>query len=92
MLSVGKKIRYLGVEIDAEGIHVLKDRVEAINRAPHPKNIKELQAFLETINYYGKFVRDRSTKLHLLHECLKKKTDLSGQKTIKKRLNKHKKI
>ncbi|XP_012532687.1 uncharacterized protein K02A2.6-like [Monomorium pharaonis] len=67
-----EKIRYLGVEIDAEGIHVLKDRVEAIDRAPHPKNIKKLQAFLGTINYYGKFVRDRSTKLQPLHACLQK--------------------
>lgn len=63
---------YLGHKIDAEGIHPTKDKVMAIINAPEPKNEKELRSYLGLIHYYHNFLKNLSTLLAPLHECLKK--------------------
>lgn len=67
-----EEVSYLGVRIDKNGVHTLKNKVEAIRKAPRPTNRKELQAFLGMINYYDKFIEDRATKFKPIYECLKK--------------------
>ena len=37
---------YLGHQIDSEGLHATADKVEAIVRAPIPKDVQELRSFL----------------------------------------------
>ena len=49
-------VEYLGHRIDAEGIHTSASKVEAIVKAPAPKNITELCFFLGMVNYHGKFI------------------------------------
>lgn len=71
-ILLATKIKYLGLEIDRNGIHALTERVEAIDKTPRPKNVKELQAFLGMLNYYARFIKDRATKLRPLYELLKK--------------------
>ena len=61
----------MGHCIDAGGVHTSPTKVEAIAKAPVPKNVTELRSFLGMINYYGKFISDLSTKLHPLHALLK---------------------
>ena len=39
-------VEYLGYRLDREGIHSLNDKVIAIVKAPEPRNVKELRAFL----------------------------------------------
>jgi len=39
-------VDYLGHRIYAQGLHALSEKVEAITKAPIPKNITELQSFL----------------------------------------------
>ena len=67
-----RKIEYLGLEIDIKGVHILKDRIEAIEKAPTSTNVKELQAFLGMINCYDTFIIDRATKFKPMYDCLKK--------------------
>ena len=62
-------VEFLGHKIDAEGLHVLPDKVEAIASAPKPQNIQELRSFLGLLNYYGKFIPNLSTTVHPLN-CL----------------------
>ena len=62
---------YLGYKIDAEGIHATDNKVKAILKAPTPKNVSELRAFLGMLNYYGKFLSNLSTLVHPLNELLK---------------------
>jgi len=45
--------------------------VEAISKAPAPKNVTELRSFLEMINYYSKFIPNLATTLHPLHVLLR---------------------
>ncbi|XP_014204270.1 uncharacterized protein K02A2.6-like [Copidosoma floridanum] len=41
------KVKFLGHDIDKNGIHVVKEKVQAISHMPRPQNIKEFQIFLE---------------------------------------------
>ena len=66
-----KAVEYLGYRIDSEGLHTLDSKVNAILKAPHPRNVQELRSFLGLIHYYGKFLSNLSTLLHPLNELLK---------------------
>ena len=63
-------VEYLGHKIDAEGIHATPEKLAAICRAPTPCNVSELRSLLGLINYYGKFIPNLSTILHLLNNLL----------------------
>ena len=39
-------VEYLGYKIDAKGLHTTSQKVEAIQQAPHPKNVQQLRSFL----------------------------------------------
>ena len=65
-------VEYLGHKIDAEGIHALPTKIDAIVRAPEPRNIQELRSFLGLLNYYGKFIPNLSTLIHPLNSLLQK--------------------
>ena len=43
----------------------------AIVNAPSPSNMSELRTYLGLLNYYGKFMQNRSTMLKPLHDLLK---------------------
>lgn len=55
--------RFLGHIIDAEGLHTSDEKIEAITKAPHPRNVKELRSFLGMMNYYRKFIPNLATVL-----------------------------
>ena len=40
------ELQYLGHQLCSEGIRPLQNKVEAIQRAPRPKNVTELKSFL----------------------------------------------
>ena len=70
---MARSIEYLGHRIDAEGLHPTAEKVEAMKRAPCPRNVTELKSFLGIINYYGKFVPGLVTTLAPLYELLRKR-------------------
>ena len=45
------EVEYLGFIISKDGVQLNKSKVEAINNAPSPTNLKEVQSFLGGINY-----------------------------------------
>ena len=67
------RVEYLGHCIDSDGVHTSPSKVEAISKAPTPKNVTELRSFLGMINYYSKFVPNLATTLHPLHVLLRNK-------------------
>ena len=67
-----ESVEYLGHKIDAEGLHALPNKVEAIVNAREPKNVQELRSFLGLLNYYGKFLPNLSSTIHTLNELLQK--------------------
>lgn len=67
-----KEITYLGHTITKFGIKKCKKNVEAILKAPTPKNITEIRAFCGLANYYGKFVHNMANTLSPLYKLLRK--------------------
>ena len=54
------------------GIHPTEETVKVIRDAPRPGNVRQLQAFLGLINYYGKFIPQAATQLTPLYKLLEK--------------------
>lgn len=66
------KVEYLGYIISKEGLQTSPKNILAIENAPAPKSVVQLQSVLGMINYYGKFVPNLSTVLSPLYNLLKK--------------------
>lgn len=85
------QVSYLGFIIDKNGKRPDPQRVEAILKMPPPKNVKELEAFIGKVNYYGKFISNFSDKCKVLNELRKKnivwKWNDQCQKTFNDLLN-----
>lgn len=65
------EVSYLGFNINKDGLHTSKSKVEALKDAPIPSSITQLKSFLGLINYYGNFVPNLATVLHPLYDLLK---------------------
>jgi transposase InsO family protein len=76
-LFLQNEVSYLGFIIDKNGKRPDPRRVEAISNMPAPKNVKELEAFIGKLNYYGKFISNFSDKCQLLNHLRKKNVSWS---------------
>lgn len=65
------KIKYLGHIISAKGIEKSEEKVDAILKAPRPKNITEVRALIGCVNYYRKFLKNVT---NIMYQLLKKNT------------------
>ena len=61
-------VNYLGHLITAKEITALDDRVKAIRDFPRPITVKQLEAFIGKLNYYGKFLPNLSMHCSPLNE------------------------
>ena len=68
------EVMYCGYIIKGEGIQPVAAKLEAIQNAPPPKDVNQLQAFLRMLNYYHRFPQDVATVLEPIHKLLKKGT------------------
>ena len=69
---MANSVEFLGHRIDAEGLHPLESKIEAMVKVPPPKNVAELKSFLGMVNYYAKFLPNLSTTISPLYTLLKK--------------------
>ena len=65
-------VSYLGHKIDADGLHPLPHKLQAVKAAPTPRNVSELKSYLGLLTYYGKFLPNLSTHLEPLYRLLAK--------------------
>jgi hypothetical protein len=75
-----KSVKFLGHIISSDGIKPCEHKIKAICNAPSPKNLKELQAYLGLLNYYGKFIPKLSIEIKELYELLKKENKFIWEK------------
>ena len=54
-------VEYLRHIIDKNGLHTSDWKIEAIQKAPTPKNTQQLKPFLGLVHYYGKFISNLSS-------------------------------
>ena len=48
-------VTYLGQIINANGLHPIKEKIEALKEAPTPKNLTQLKSYLRLLTYYSRF-------------------------------------
>jgi len=53
-----REVEFLGVVIGPKGVEMQKKKIEGVLNWPVPRNIKEVQKFLDLANYYRKFIKD----------------------------------
>jgi len=53
-----RKIGFLDVVIEPNGIEIEKEKVDGVLSWPKPKNIKDVRKFLGLVNYYKRFIKD----------------------------------
>ena len=87
-----KEITYLGFKIDANGIHPLMDKVEAIQKALAPKNVTELQAYLGLLNFYRRFIPNAANVLEPLNRLLRSENSWKWEKEQQMAFDKSKEI
>jgi len=78
-----KEGKLLGHIISKEGIRIDLDRIQAILQVPHPRNIKELQAFLGKINFIRRFIPNLAELIRLLNNMLKKDSKFKWTTEVK---------
>ena len=69
------EMKWLGHEIDENGIRPNKENVKAILELKHPENPKQLKSFLGAIQYLAKFLPKLSERTDRLRKLLKKNTE-----------------
>ena len=58
---MASSVIYLGYRIDAESLHPVPEKVQALKEAPMPCNVSELKSYLGLPTYYSKFLPNVST-------------------------------
>ena len=78
------RIKWLGHEIDENGIKPNEEKIVAIQKLKPPENTKELKSFLGAIQYMAIFLPKISEQTDRLRKLLKKNEPRYGEKNIKK--------
>ena len=58
-----KKVEFLGFEITPKGYSVPQKHLEGIKNIPIPKTVKEVRAFIGSINFFKNLIKDRAKLL-----------------------------
>ena len=66
-----ESVTYCGFRLKHQQIYKCEDKVEAIRKAPPPKNVGEVRSFLGMIQFYASFAPKLSELAHPLHALLK---------------------
>jgi len=53
-----RKIEFLGIVIELNGIEMEKEKVDGVLSWPEPKNVRDIRKFLGLANYYKRFIKD----------------------------------
>lgn len=63
-----RKVEYLGHRVSAEGLEAHPNDLQALVDLPLPKTLKAMQSFLESLNYYSRFLEDYAIYASIFYE------------------------
>ncbi len=72
------RIKFLGHEVDKQGIHTVDDKIAAVAQFPQPKTVKNVRSFLGPAGYYALFIKNFAARANSLTQLLKKDTPFPG--------------
>ena len=64
------KLEFLSHRVSPQGIRLLRDKVEAVQRFGHPRTVKALQRFLGLVNFYRRFLPNIAATMRPLTDAL----------------------
>jgi len=67
-----REVKFLGVVISPKGVEMQKEKVKGVLNWLAPRNVKEIQKFLDLTNYYRRFIKDFARIAALLHVLVRK--------------------
>jgi len=67
-----RKVGFLGVVIRSERIKMEEEKMKDVLDWPTPKCVKDVQKFLELVNYYHQFIQGFTAIARLLYDMVKK--------------------
>jgi len=67
-----REVEFLGVVIGPREVEMQKEKVEGVLNWPAPRNVKEVQKFLDLANYYRRFIKDFARIAVPLHVLVRK--------------------
>jgi len=63
-----KKVDYLGHRVSHDGLEAHPKDLSALVDLPFPRNLRTMQSFLGSLNYYGRFIEDMAVYASVLYE------------------------
>jgi len=85
-------VTYLGFRIDAEGLHPVTEKIQAIQNAPEPCNQSTLKSYLGLLSYYSRFLQNLPNTLAPLYSLLYKSATWTWGKKERDTFNASKKL
>ena len=72
MFVYGKVGCLFGYQIDAQGLHLVSEKVQAVQEARELRNVSELKWYLGLLTYYSRFLPNMAMALNPLYNVLRK--------------------
>ena len=71
-VSFSTTLSFLGYEISSEGVKPEQNHVQKLLQLQPPKDVKEVEAFIGLINYFGQMIPNYAAKTRCINELLQK--------------------
>jgi transposase InsO family protein len=77
------EVEFLGFKVDAHGIHMCQNKVQAVEEWPEPKSVHDVMSFLGFVGFYRRFIQNYSKITRPLTDLTRKGTQFVFNTEVK---------